>query len=149
FSQSGRSLDPGAFAVDAVLADPAIDPAPVVPDLEALSLNRLHQMQVVPAVHLAQHDVAYLQGGRDHRLDRTQLPGLDLAPHRIPPGPELNGFPVLEADDVIRSPSHLCSFQRSSPNSLASRNWPSLRKCLRRNPSSRKPHFTKTRADAG
>ena len=28
-------------------------------------------------------------------------------------------------------------------------NWPSLRKCFRRNPSCWKPHFSRTRADAG
>jgi len=60
FSRSRSSLDPGAFAEDAVLTDPAVDPATVVPDLEAVPLDRLHQMQVVLAVHLAQHDVAQL-----------------------------------------------------------------------------------------
>jgi hypothetical protein len=38
--------------------------------------------------------------------------------------------------------------QRSKANSLASRNWPPLRKCLRRKPSCWKPHFSRTRADA-
>src|SRR5262245_40899184 len=113
FSQSGRSLDPGTFAEDAVRADPAVDPATVVPNLEASSLDRLHQMQVLLAVHLAQHDVADLEGRRDHRLERTQLPGLDLAPPGVPPGPELNGFTVLEAGDIIGSPSHAVSFHES------------------------------------
>jgi hypothetical protein len=113
-SSQGASLDSGAFAEDAVLADPAVDPATVVPNLKPISLDRLYQMQVVPTVHLAQHDVAHLQGRRDHRLDRTQLPGLDSTPHRVPPGPEVNGFPVLEAGDILGSPSHAVSFHESA-----------------------------------
>src|SRR5205823_7693193 len=57
---------------------------------------------------------AHLQCRRVYRLDRTQLPGLDLAPHRVPPGAELNGFPVLEAGDILGSPSHAVSFRRSA-----------------------------------
>src|ERR1019366_6274443 len=143
------SLDPGAVAEDAVLADPTVDPATVVPNLKAFSLDRLHQMQVLLAVHLAQHDVAYLEGRRRHRLDRTQLAGFDLSLHGVPPGAELNRCTISQTGDIIRSPFHFVSFQRSRANSLALRNWPSLTKCLRRKPSSLKPHFSRTQAEAG
>src|SRR5262249_49802809 len=58
FSRSGRSLDPGTSAEDAVLADPAVDPATVVPELEAFPLACLHQMQVLPAIHLGVQEFA-------------------------------------------------------------------------------------------
>ena len=59
----------GAFSEDTFFPNPLVDSASVVPDLKALSLNRFHQMQVLLAVHLAEHDVANLEGGGDHRLD--------------------------------------------------------------------------------
>ena len=65
------SLDLRAFPVDAVRTDPAVDPASVVPDLKPVALDGFHQMQILLAVHLAQHDVAYLQRCRVHRLDGT------------------------------------------------------------------------------
>jgi hypothetical protein len=94
------SLDLGAFPEDAVRTDPAVDPASIVPDLKPLSLDRFHQMQVLLAVHLAENDVAYLQHCRVHRLDGTQLAGLDLALHRVAPGPELNRLSFLQPGDV-------------------------------------------------
>ena len=59
------SLDSGASPKDAILADPSIDPATVVSDLKSPALDRLHKMQVLFAVYLAQHDVAYLDGMGD------------------------------------------------------------------------------------
>jgi hypothetical protein len=43
--------------------------AAVVADLEAAPLDGLHQVQVLPAVHLAQHDVTDLQSRWIDRLD--------------------------------------------------------------------------------
>src|SRR5262245_2137426 len=70
-------------------------------------------MEVLLAVHLAKDDVADLEGRGVHGLDGTQLPGVDLAPHRISPRPELNGFAALVASDIFRNPSHAVSFHAS------------------------------------
>src|SRR5207248_2012838 len=51
-------LDGDALAEDGAGRHPPVDPPAVVADLEPLPLDRLDQVQVLPAVHLAQHDVA-------------------------------------------------------------------------------------------
>src|SRR4051794_11173708 len=60
-------FNPDTPAEDAVPRHPAIDPPAVVADLEALALDRLHQMQVLAATDLAQHDVPDLER---RRIDR-------------------------------------------------------------------------------
>ena len=55
------SLNSYAFPVCSVVANPAVDSAAVVPNLEAFPLNGLNQMQVLEAVHLAQNDIADVQ----------------------------------------------------------------------------------------
>jgi hypothetical protein len=46
-----------AFSVNGVVADPAIDSASVVPDLEAASLPGLDQVEVLKAICLAEDNV--------------------------------------------------------------------------------------------
>src|SRR5262249_2088152 len=59
-----------------------------------------------------QHDVADLQDSGVHRLDGTELPGFDLAPHGVSPGANLNRLTVLQTSDVFGSPSHYVSFRK-------------------------------------
>ena len=47
-------------AEDRVRADPTVDEAAVVSDLESLALNRLDDVEVFRALDLAQHDIANL-----------------------------------------------------------------------------------------
>src|SRR5262249_47249261 len=94
-------LHPDAPPVDAGGGDPAVDAAAVVADLEALPLDRLDEMQVLPAAHLAQHDVPDLQRGGVHRRDRAELAGLDLALHGVAPRAEGNRLARLELLDVF------------------------------------------------
>src|SRR5690348_11834660 len=105
-----NSLDSRAFAEDAIFTDPSVDPTAIVPDLKPLALNRFDQMQVLLAIYFAEHDVTHLKGSKVHRLDRTELPRFDLAPHGMPPGTKLNRFPILQASDILSSPSHLVPF---------------------------------------
>ncbi len=57
--------------------DPTVDESTAVPDLEAFSLDRLQDVEVLLAVHLGQHDVAHLQDGRIDRFD-GELPPIRL-----------------------------------------------------------------------
>ena len=58
---------------------PAIDPAPIVADLESRSLNRFDQMKIFTPLDLAGDDVTHLQViGRD-RSHGTELAGLNFA----------------------------------------------------------------------
>ena len=58
-------------------ADPAIDEAAVVRDLEALTLDRIDEVQVLVTANLAENDVADAQRGGIDRRDRAELAGLD------------------------------------------------------------------------
>src|SRR5262249_22125058 len=107
-------LDAHAFAVDGSTRNPAVDAAAVVADLVALALDRLDEMQILAAVHLAQHDVADLErAGRRH--DGAELAGLDLARHRVAARPELHTLAALQLSDVQRRPAHRCAPLRRHP----------------------------------
>src|SRR5262249_35043128 len=99
-------LDLDALSEDRPGRDPAIDPAPIVADLEPLSLDRLDKGQVLAAVHLAQHNVPLAQRRWFHRLDRAELPRLDFARHRVASRTERDGLAASELLDVGRCPAH-------------------------------------------
>jgi hypothetical protein len=46
-------LDPYAFPENRVRRCPTIDPSPVVPDLKAITVDRLYQVEIFPPVDLA------------------------------------------------------------------------------------------------
>jgi hypothetical protein len=66
-------LNPDTFSVHAVLSDPTVNPAAVVPNLKSSSLDGLYQVQVLKAVHLAQDNVADLQVFDVCRGNRAEL----------------------------------------------------------------------------
>src|SRR5262249_433720 len=94
-----------ALAEDAVGTDPAVDVAAIVADLEAPVLNRFHEMQVLRAVHAAEHDVAHRQRRPTDRRHRPELTGLDLSTHRIAARTEGPRLAPLQACDMIGRPS--------------------------------------------
>src|SRR5678815_4328582 len=93
-------------AVDLPPRDPAVDAAAVVADLVALALDRLDQVQVLVALHAAQHDVALRGRVVAERRDRAELPALDLADHAVATRSELYGLALREPRDVSVCPSH-------------------------------------------
>src|SRR5262245_10448046 len=72
------------LAVDRSACDPTVRSSAVVTDQEARTLDRLHQVQILPTIHLAQDDIADGQRRGIYGLDRTELAGLDLPLHRVP-----------------------------------------------------------------
>jgi len=72
-----------AFPKDAILANPSVDAATIVSNLEAFALNCLDQMQVLEAVYLAQYDVAHgnsagVVGTTVHSCPDSILPAMEL-----------------------------------------------------------------------
>ncbi len=95
------------MSFDLAPRDPAVDATAVVADLNALALHRFDQLQVLRALHAAQHDVIH----REHviayeRRDRAQLSVVDLAGHRVSARTELNRLALREARDVTICPTH-------------------------------------------
>ena len=94
------SLDSNTLPVNPIFADPTVDPASVVTDLESLSLNRLYQVQILKSIHLAQNNVADLEilgFGWNHR---AKLARVDFAGHRVSSRPKLDRFTTSQFVDV-------------------------------------------------
>src|SRR5438067_6613439 len=102
----GSRLDGDALAEDGAGRDPPVDPPAVVADLEPPALDRLDQVEVLPAVDLAQHDVADAQRRRVHRGDGAELARLDLAGHGVAAGAERHRLARPQLLDVPRGPAH-------------------------------------------
>src|SRR5438045_1634831 len=102
-TSSGNSwtsvLDFDAPAEDRTTRDPAVDPPAVVADLEALSLDGLHEMEVFPAADLAQHDVTNLQRRRIDRSYGAELPRRDFPGHGVAARTERHSFPGSQLFD--------------------------------------------------
>lgn len=74
--------DVHTLAIDCRLPHPAVDSSSIVSDLKTRPLDRFDQMQVLLAVHFAEHNVADLEAlGVIHRAHSAELPGLDLPRH--------------------------------------------------------------------
>jgi hypothetical protein len=56
-----------AFAENAIRPYPSVDQSSIVSDLISLSIDRLHDVQIVAAMNPAEHDVADLER---RRVDR-------------------------------------------------------------------------------
>jgi hypothetical protein len=61
-----KSLDSDALSVNAVRTDPTVDVAPIVPDLEAVTLPGFNQVDVLKPLYLAQNNVTDLNLVRAH-----------------------------------------------------------------------------------
>src|SRR5262245_15185497 len=94
------TLDADALPEDGTGRHPPVDPPAVVADLEARPLDRLDQVEVLPAPDLAQHDVAGPEGGGVNRLDRAELARVDLPGHRVAARPEGDRFTGAQLLDV-------------------------------------------------
>src|SRR5437868_4103724 len=77
---------------DLARGDPPVDAAAVVADLKAVALDRLDQVEVLRALHAAQHDVADHRRALAERRDGAQLSTLDPAHHAVTARPELHGL---------------------------------------------------------
>jgi hypothetical protein len=99
-SASPESFDLTQATIYLPPRDPAVDAAAVVSDLIALTLDCFVEVQVLVAVHAAQHDVADFEGAITERLDRAELATLDLADRAVAARSELNCFTAREARDV-------------------------------------------------
>src|SRR5262245_41206677 len=99
-------LDSDQSAEDRRWADPAVDSAAVVPDLEPAAVDRLDEMQVLVPAHPTEDDVTHNQRRGIHGLDRAELPRFDLASHRSARRAERNGATCSQLLDVPRCPSH-------------------------------------------
>jgi hypothetical protein len=100
-------LDLDAAAEDGVVADPAVDEATVVADLEAGALNCLEEVQVFPAIYLAENDVAHLERAVVlNWIDGAKLTRFDFALHRAAARAELNSSTFEQLGDVVSCPSH-------------------------------------------
>jgi hypothetical protein len=109
-------LDPHALSVNSIFANPTVNPATVIADLETLSLNRFDQVQVLETVHFAQDDIANFQLFNPDWDNCTKLPGFDFAGHGIAPWPKLNGFASLESINVSGGPAHIDSTKSCTPD---------------------------------
>jgi hypothetical protein len=78
--------------------------------LESLPLDGLDQVQILEAVHLAQHNVSNLQIVGCDRENRAKLAGVDFARHGIPAWTKLNRFAFFQPVNVTGSPAHRASF---------------------------------------
>ena len=52
---------PDTLAVNGIFRDPAVDPSPIVSDLETFSLFRFYQVKVLISFDLAEHNVTNLK----------------------------------------------------------------------------------------
>src|SRR5262249_9781913 len=78
-------------------------------DLEPFALDGLHEVQVLAALHLAQHDIADPDPGVVHRRHGANLARRDAPRHGSAARAELNRFPPLQALDVAIPPAHRSS----------------------------------------
>src|SRR5262245_8941969 len=106
-SAMGLRLDAEQTAVDCVRSYPAVDEPTIVSNLEALALDRLHQVKVLGALDLAEHDVADEQGSGIDRDDSAELPRLDLRRHAVAARAEGHGLALPQLRDIAGSPTHL------------------------------------------
>src|SRR5262249_49761587 len=102
-------LDPGANPENCAWAHPAVDEAAVVADLEPFALDGLHEVQVLAALHLAQHDIADPDPGVVHRRPGATRARRAAPRHGSAARSELNRFPPLQALDVAIRPAHRSS----------------------------------------
>lgn len=104
---------------DSVRTNPPVDVAPIVPDLKALALNGLDEVQVLRACDFAQHDVADDQGSRANGRDGAELSGLYPRCHGVSARTEGDRLAESQLFDVVSRPSHRVSndtvVQRRAP----------------------------------
>jgi hypothetical protein len=51
-------FDPNAFSKDSIRSNPAIHQAPVISDLEAPTIDRFDEVEVLISAHFTQHNVS-------------------------------------------------------------------------------------------
>lgn len=95
-----------AFPVDRVVADPAVDVAAIVGDLETLALDRTYEMKIVMSVDLAEHDVAGFERVGIDGDDGAELTGFDPTRHGAPVWAKPNSFACTQLNDVEVGPTH-------------------------------------------
>lgn len=99
-------MNSDALPKDGMDRHPSVDPAPVVADLESRALNGFDEVQVFPALHLAEHDIPDLQLFWEYWHHGAQLAGFDFTGHRIAAGTERDGFARLQLCDISCCPTH-------------------------------------------
>jgi hypothetical protein len=100
--------------------DPPVDSAAVVPNLKAITIDRLHEMQVFISANAAQDDVPDAQRRRIDGDDGAELSRSDSRRHRVPARTEGDAFSTCQPIDVRRCPSHKSDLRKCVASSTTS-----------------------------
>jgi hypothetical protein len=112
------SFDVSGFTVDAVGADPAVDVAAVVADLEAGAVDAFDEVKVIAPTNFDEHDVVGLKGGWVAGLKSDEVAVVDFAAHGMAAWADFNGFAFAEGFDGEFGPAHS---KRSCPKLQSAR----------------------------
>lgn len=99
-----------APSVDAFGSDPSVDPAPVISDLILLAPACFDEVEKLPAVDFAQHDMSCLKLNGIGWLYGTELSRLYLPLHGVAARTKLNGFASLQLCDIRCGPAHVALY---------------------------------------
>lgn len=110
-------FDSDQSAKDGLWSDPTVDASAIVANLEAISTDRLDEMQILLTFDLAEHDVTGLQDRVvADRLDDAKLTRLDFALHRVSARSKRNGVPVFQARNMATGPTQARLIEAQASN---------------------------------
>jgi hypothetical protein len=78
----GSVLNADALAENGMRSHPSVDETSIVPDLVSITLDGLHNVQIVAAADAIQHDIADRKHRRIYWGNRAKLARLNSATHR-------------------------------------------------------------------
>jgi hypothetical protein len=104
-------LDFHTPAVHRGRAYPAIDATAIISDLKSAALHRFDEMQILAPADFAEHNIADLQlTVACDGFHRTELPGFNLAGHRVAARSKSDRFASAKLLDQVRCPTHASRF---------------------------------------
>jgi hypothetical protein len=107
----GSVFNTDALAKDGIRSHPSVDETSIVPNLVSITLDGLHNVQIVVAADSTQHDVADGEPRRVYGRNSTKLARFDSAPHRASARTERYCLSGPELINVVRRPPQRSSSQ--------------------------------------
>src|SRR5262249_55780822 len=101
---SPRDFD--SFAVNAVVAHPAVNMAPIVANLKSAAIYCFDEVQIIAPADPNQHNVIRVQIHWITRSHRYQVAVIDAAAHRMPARPNLDRLTLAQTLDREFGPTH-------------------------------------------